>query len=87
MKPDYLRNCLISISSSRPTQAGREGMLQASSAKGFQLVGSSKRAFSAVLWNFFPLEARQTPTLLVLQKSIRTWLHQLALGSKNAMQL
>lgn len=71
MRSGYLWNCLVAICL---TQSGKEGMLQMSPVKEFQLAESRKGGFSAIapaLWNILPPEPKWTPILLTFQKSSR----------------
>lgn len=54
-----------------------------SSAKEFWLVGFRRKAFSTMapaLWNILPYEMRLAPSLLMFQKSLKTWFCQMAWG-------
>ncbi|KAM6466454.1 uncharacterized protein PHA67_012250 [Liasis olivaceus] len=83
MGPGYLRDHLTPITSTQPTQSGREGMLQTLSARECWLARPRRRAFSAIvpaLWNILPQEVWRAPTLPAFQKGLKTWLCQCAWG-------
>ena len=76
MGPGYLKDRLVPIRSTCPTQACKEGMLRTRSTKEFHLVGSWRRAFSAVapaLWNILLPKVRQAPSLLDFRRQLKTW--------------
>lgn len=77
MRPGYLSSCLAPTQLACPTCPWRKGLLQIPPAKEFWLLRSRRRAFSAVaptLWNIPSSEVRSAPTLLIFQKSLKTWI-------------
>lgn len=67
-----LRNFCHPITSAHPNRSGRENTLQILSVKELWLVGSRKRAISAVAparWSILPTEVRQPPSSDLLKRS------------------
>lgn len=74
MRLGYVMNSLVPITLTLPIESGRESMLQICLVKRFQLVGTKKRNFSAIvstLWNILPQEVKEALTLWAFWSSIK----------------
>lgn len=68
--------------SADPSRLDRVGTEQVSSFKCCHLVGPRKYAFplaAPAQWNTLPLKIQEIPTLLVLEKAVKSWLFPQAL--------
>uniref|UniRef100_A0A2D4NAI6 Uncharacterized protein n=1 Tax=Micrurus spixii TaxID=129469 RepID=A0A2D4NAI6_9SAUR len=75
-----MMNCLVLTTLILPIWSGRKGIMQTPLTKEFWLVGSRRRAFSAIdtiPWNILSLEVRLASILLTFWNSVKTWFSQL----------